>query len=168
MTGITIPDMGTVLETIAEQMALAATVEEVGGPSAKTLVAGTLVAADRIGSGNSARLIVFTALQPVRLVQLALTHNNASNIAANDTNYWNAVVYRWSGSTSNAIVSKTSRVSGGEGWARRTGWTFDNAAFDPTYSAIPAGSCVGIELYTTGTATDLAEVGVTWRTEPIR
>lgn len=161
----TIPTLEQVQAKIDERSAEHLSVEEGCGPASCALVRGDLTAAAAVSPGVSFHL--FTALRPVKLVQVGLTHWDSADIAANDTNYWGALVSQHLGAgASAAVVSKTTKIAGGQAWPKRSGWTFDLSLFDPTNSLIPAGSCVGVQLTATGTPATLTNIHATWLCEP--
>ena len=78
-------------------------------------------------------------------------------IAANDTNYWTVTLYDKGsdGSASNKIAEKTTKVTGGTGFAAYDAW--DIGTLDTTHRVLAAGDVVLLTLTKTLTATAFAE-----------
>jgi hypothetical protein len=107
----------------------------------------------------------FVAPFPLKITQFSWSTKSA--LTASDTDYWEITLRKAHAGSYSTITTKTTKVTGGAGWAAHEDWNYDTVAWDSAAQTFAKGDVLNLAFFKSGNAANLDRLGFTFRYEPI-
>ncbi len=120
--------------------------------------------------GATQAVPVMIAKFPLKITAASLVSMNNEggvSVAVSDTNYWTVTIRRFRAGSSVNVVTKSTQATGGAAIPNRQDWSFDTSTWDNTNATCQVGDVIDLGFFVTGNPTDLGDIGITLRYEPV-